>query len=78
MDPQKYDIMSGIVADGRENLLVDPEVQRQIVEATGRVLERYRQEYEAAGWWGRFWLRRLIRRETAHEIEKIAPTRGLY
>jgi hypothetical protein len=70
--------MNRFVADGRERLLADPETQKQIADATRRVAEKYQGALAEAGFWKRLWLRWRMYREINREVEKIAPSRGLY
>jgi len=41
-------------------------------------IAEYREQFEAAGPWGRFWLRRTINREVRFRLNKLAPPDALY
>ena len=43
-----------------------------------QVVAEYSEQFDAAGLWGRFWLRREIRREVRIRLSQVAPPDAHY
>ncbi len=67
-----------IVADGAERLVNDPEMQKRIAEAREAFVEKYRKQWERAGFFKRLWLRWKIRSEMVKKMKDLAPPDALY
>lgn len=69
---------SRIIADGRERLLADPELQAELDLAVSEIEARYAPLLQGAGFVRRLWLRRQMKREIEREVELRAPSTALY
>lgn len=64
---------SGFLNDGRSRVRAasEPEIR-------DRVIVEYSEQLDAAGFWGRLWLRRKIAREVKNRLKKAASPESLY
>lgn len=62
-----------VAAGGRSRIVHD-----QIKRVEGEVRARYAERLASARFFRRLFLHMKIRREVSRELEKIAPSRGLY
>ena len=71
--PKRRRFRSRFVQDGRScaQSAAEPEIRAQVVA-------EYSEQFEAAGPWGRLWLRRTIEREVRLRLDKLAPPDALY
>lgn len=69
---------SRLLADGRERLLMDTDLQAELDLAVADIEAKYAPLLKEAGFIRRFELRRRMRREIEREIEHHAPRAALY
>lgn len=69
---------TGIVEEGRSNLLAAPGTQKKIDDAIQEVRTRYAREMKAVGLIARTKLWFRMQREIRAATEAIAPSRGCY
>ena len=64
---------NGIVADGRER-----EAKARFKEIRERIEKEHSEELKRAGWFRRLIIRWRMHGEIQRELERVAPTDGLY
>jgi hypothetical protein len=71
--PKRRRFRDRFVVDGflRAQAAAEPEIRFQVIG-------EYSEQLEAAGFWGRFWLRRTIDREVRIRLNQVAPPGALY
>lgn len=69
---------SRLLADGRERLLKNPDLQAELDLAVADLEAKYAPVLKEAGFIRRLVLRRQMRREIEREIELRAPSAALY
>lgn len=67
-----------LLADGRDRLLADPDLQYELDLAVAEIEARYAPLLKRAGWFRRLRLRRQLKKEIEREIELRAPSTALY
>ena len=66
------------IAGGRENLLEDPDFQKQIVDIKIEIKQKYQEQLAAAGFLRGIIIKMKMRWEINQKIEHLAPTGALY
>jgi hypothetical protein len=75
---EQENIMTRIVASGRDNILRSEGYAKRVVEIRREVQQRHAAELAGVSWWKRFMLRAKIEREIRREVENLAPPHALY
>ena len=66
------------MADGPQRIRTSQDFQQKKAEIEKRIREKYSKTLAQASCWKKAWLYFKMSRELAKELEKLAPSRGLY